>query len=67
MPTFHHGRREHGQNLLVDPIAIVAPVELVMATRGPIIKAGPGDGALTISLARLGHSMTAIEIDAHLE
>ena len=67
MPTFHHGRHEYGQNFLTDPAVLTAFVELVAATRGPIIEIGPGDGALTVPLVRLGRPVTVIEIDARLE
>ena len=66
MPTYRHGRHEYGQNFLTDQSIIATITRLVVATEGPIIEIGPGDGALTIPLARLGRPVTAIEIDARL-
>ncbi len=66
MPTYRHGRHEHGQNFLTDPSTIATITRLVAATKGPIIEIGPGDGALTTSLAQLGRPVTAVEIDARL-
>lgn len=39
-------------------------VDHVRRTRGAILEIGPGDGALTRPLSRLGRPLTAIEIDA---
>ena len=64
MPTYRHGRHEHGQNFLTDQSTISTITQLVAATEGPIIEIGPGDGALTIPLAQLGRPVTAVEIDA---
>ena len=58
------GRHESGQNFLVDTSVITTMVDLVAATSGPILEIGPGDGALTRPLARLGRPITAIEVDA---
>lgn len=58
------GRHENGQNFLVDASVIRTIVDLVAATTGPILEIGPGDGALTHPLARLGRPLTAIELDA---
>ncbi|OKL50747.1 23S ribosomal RNA methyltransferase Erm [Buchananella hordeovulneris] len=66
MPTYRHGRHEHGQNFLTDPSAIAAITRLVATTKGPIIEIGPGEGALTIPLAQLGRPVTAVEIDTRL-
>lgn len=66
MPTYRHGRHEHGQNFLTDPSIIRAITQLVATTSGPIIEIGPGEGALTVPLARLGRPLTAVEIDARL-
>lgn len=65
MPTYHHGRHEHGQNFLTDRRVIAQIVELISDTSGPIIEIGPGDGALTVPLAGLGRPLTAVEIDTH--
>ena len=66
MPTHRHGRHEHGQNFLTDHSTISTITQLVATTKGRIIEIGPGDGALTAPLARLGRSVTAVEIDARL-
>jgi 23S rRNA (adenine-N6)-dimethyltransferase len=57
------GRHELGQNFLVDRRTIDRVVALVAATRGPILELGPGDGALTQPLTRLGRPITAVELD----
>lgn len=66
MPTYRHGRHEHGQNFLTDRAVIARIVELVSRTSGPIIEIGPGDGALTVPLASLERPLTAVEIDPRL-
>ncbi|MGJ3509841.1 23S ribosomal RNA methyltransferase Erm [Enemella sp. A6] len=66
MPTHHHGRHEHGQNFLTDRSTIDTITALVAETSGPIIEIGPGDGAITTHLARLGRPLTAVEIDPRL-
>lgn len=66
MPTYRGGRHEHGQNFLTDPSTIATILQLVAATNGPIIEIGPGDGALTTPLAKLGRPVTAVEIDTRL-
>jgi 23S rRNA (adenine-N6)-dimethyltransferase len=57
------GRHETGQNFLVDRRVIARVVDAVAPLPGPIVEIGPGDGALTLPLARLGRSVTAVEID----
>ncbi|SDR73316.1 23S ribosomal RNA methyltransferase Erm [Corynebacterium timonense] len=66
MPTYRGGRHEHGQNFLTDPSAIATITRLVTVTDGPIIEIGPGDGALTTPLVKLGRPVTAVEIDTRL-
>ncbi|NNM48233.1 23S ribosomal RNA methyltransferase Erm [Knoellia koreensis] len=66
MPTHHHGRHEHGQNFLTDRTTIRQIVDLVRTTDGPIIEIGPGRGAITRDLIRLGRPLTAVEVDARL-
>lgn len=66
MPTHRHGRHEHGQNFLTDTSTIATITRLAAATTGPIIEIGPGDGALTTPLSRLGRPFTVVEIDARL-
>ncbi|GAA1006164.1 23S ribosomal RNA methyltransferase Erm [Tsukamurella strandjordii] len=63
MPTHRGGRHEHGQNFLTDRPTIAGVVDLVAGTDGPILEIGPGAGALTLPLARLGRPLTAVEID----
>ncbi|RDB47724.1 23S ribosomal RNA methyltransferase Erm [Tsukamurella tyrosinosolvens] len=63
MPTHHGGRHEHGQNFLTDGAVIDRVVDLARRTDGPIIEIGPGAGALTDPLLRLGRPVTAVEID----
>lgn len=63
-PSSHQpGRHELGQNFLVDRRVVADVVERVAATRGPILEIGPGDGALTVPLARLGRPIRALEAD----
>ncbi len=64
MSTYGGGRHEHGQNFLIDPAISGSIVDLVSATRGPIVEIGPGRGALTFGLQQLGRPLTAVEIDA---
>lgn len=66
MPTYHHGRHEHGQNFLHDRPTIKTIIRRVESTDGPIIEIGPGTGALTEGLARLGRPVTVVEIDHRL-
>lgn len=56
-------RHELGQNFLVDRRVVADVVDRVAATRGPILEIGPGDGALTLPLARLGRPIRALEAD----
>lgn len=63
MPTYHHGRHEYGQNFLTDPHTISRIVDLVRNTDGPVLEIGPGEGALTRPLLRLGRPVHAVEID----
>ncbi|WP_420824666.1 23S ribosomal RNA methyltransferase Erm [Streptomyces spiramenti] len=57
------GRHEFGQNFLVDRGVVEKVVRLVAATSGPVVEIGPGDGALTLPMRRLGRSLTAVELD----
>lgn len=57
------GRHELGQSFLVDRRAIATITDLVAATDGPILEIGPGDGAITRPMARLGRPIRAIELD----
>lgn len=61
----HGGRHELGQNFLTHRPTIQAIVELVAATRGPILEIGAGGGALTVPLSALDRDLLAIDIDEH--
>lgn len=60
----HAGRHESGQNFLRHRPTIRLIASLVAATHGSIMEIGPGDGALTVPLSRLGRPVVAVEIDA---
>ncbi|WP_019629059.1 23S ribosomal RNA methyltransferase Erm [Actinomadura atramentaria] len=66
MRTHPGGRHELGQNFLVSPEIIDSCDAAVAATTGPIVEIGPGGGALTVPLARLGRPLTAVEVDPRL-
>ena len=66
MPTYRHGRHEHGQNYLTDRQTIRRIIDLVRDTCGPILEIGPGEGALTRPLLSLGRPVHAVEIDPRL-
>ncbi|SDR75909.1 23S rRNA (adenine-N6)-dimethyltransferase [Brevibacterium siliguriense] len=67
----HGGRHELGQNFLRSPTTISKIASLARSTSGPIMEIGPGDGAVTAELYRLGRELTLVEIDEtrldHLE
>lgn len=63
MSHLHYGRHELGQNFLTDPRVIRHITKLASQTTGPLIEWGTGDGAITVSLARLGRPVQGIEID----
>lgn len=66
MPTYRHGRHEYGQNFLRDHRVIRRIVDLAGAggpAHLPIIEIGPGDGAVTLPLQRLGRPLTVVEAD----
>lgn len=63
--SVHGGRHELGQNFLIHRPTIRAIVDLIAETEGPILEIGPGDGALTDPLSRLGRAVRAVEIDEH--
>jgi 23S rRNA (adenine-N6)-dimethyltransferase len=66
VPTYRHGRHENGQNFLQDQPTADHVVAHVAGTSGPIVEIGPGRGALTERLARLGRPLTVVEIDRGL-
>jgi 23S rRNA (adenine-N6)-dimethyltransferase len=63
MPPLRPGRHELGQNFLTDVGVIDRITDLVHDTSGPLIEWGPGDGAITLALSRLGRPLHGIEID----
>jgi len=63
--SVHGGRHELGQNFLIHRPTIRSIVDLVAATRGPILEIGAGAGALTLPLAELGRDLEAIDLDEH--
>lgn len=60
-----HGRHELGQNFLRHRPTVRLLTDLVAATDGSILEIGPGDGALTAGLSRLGRPVVAVELDPH--
>ncbi|MDU0479566.1 23S ribosomal RNA methyltransferase Erm [Staphylococcus chromogenes] len=64
MSAYGHGRHEHGQNFLIDTTIVNVCVQHVARTSGPIVEIGPGSGALTFPMSRLGRPIIAVEIDA---
>lgn len=62
MHAYTHGRHENGQNFLNDRRIIRQVVNLVAQTSGPIVEIGPGHGALTLPMVKLGRPITAVEI-----
>lgn len=67
----HGGRHELGQNFLRSRTIINTIASLARSTSGPIMEIGPGDGAVTAELYRLGRPLTLVELDEtrldHLE
>ncbi|PCC18578.1 hypothetical protein CIK79_09920 [Brevibacterium aurantiacum] len=65
------GRHELGQNFLRSPSALNTIANLTRATAGPILEIGPGTGAVTAQLYKLGRPLTLVELDetriSHLE
>jgi 16S rRNA (adenine1518-N6/adenine1519-N6)-dimethyltransferase len=60
-------RRALGQHFLRDPGIARAIVDLVAPTeRDLVVEIGPGEGALTVELARRGGRLIALEVDAGL-
>lgn len=59
--------RALGQNFLVDPNTARRIAAASGATAGDhVLEIGPGLGSLTLALAELGASVTAVELDRHL-
>lgn len=69
--SMHGGRHELGQNFLRSRRTIDTIASLARSTSGPIMEIGPGDGAVTAELYRLGRPLTLVELDEtrldHLE
>lgn len=63
---YAQGRHEHGQNFLTDARIARQVAELASAPPHPILEIGPGEGALTFPLERLGLRLTAVEIHPEL-
>lgn len=59
------GRHELGQNFLRHRPTLERIAELAAGTTGAILEIGPGDGALTAELVRLGRPLTLVELDEH--
>jgi len=63
----HRARKRFGQHFLVDPGVIAAIIDAVRPTsEDTIVEIGPGQGALTHSLARTAGTLHAIELDRDL-
>ncbi|MDN5724539.1 MAG: 23S ribosomal RNA methyltransferase Erm [Propionibacteriales bacterium] len=56
-------RHDRGQNFLIDRHTISTVCTSVAATNGPILEIGPGGGALTLALERLGRRLDCLEVD----
>lgn len=65
--TRHRARKRFGQHFLVDPGVIAAIIEAIRPCDDEtIVEIGPGQGALTQSLARVAGKLHAIELDRDL-
>jgi 16S rRNA (adenine1518-N6/adenine1519-N6)-dimethyltransferase len=63
----HRARKRFGQHFLVDPGVIAAIIDAVRpASEDTIVEIGPGQGALTRSLANVAGTLHAIELDRNL-
>jgi len=62
----HRARKRFGQNFLVDQNIIDKIAGRFANSRQPLIEIGPGQGALTRELLKLGVPLTAVEIDRDL-
>ena len=60
-------RKKWGQNFLIDPNIINKIIAVLnLNANNHILEIGPGKGALTKQLSKIGHQITAIEIDPML-
>ena len=57
------GRHELGQNFLHSHSTLTTIANLTRATTGPILEIGPGTGAVTAQLYKLGRPLTLVELD----
>ena len=65
--TPHRPRKRFGQHFLVDPGVIAAIVDAIRPSRDDVIvEIGPGQGALTRSLAATAGTLHAVELDRDL-
>lgn len=65
--TGHRPRKRFGQNFLVDQHVVGRIISAIAPTADDhIIEIGPGQGALTLPLARSGARLTLIELDRDL-
>jgi len=65
--TKHRPRKRFGQHFLIDPGVTAAIIDAVRPGSDDIVvEIGPGQGALTQSLARLAGTLHAIELDRDL-
>lgn len=63
----HQARKRFGQNFLHDAAIIARIVRSVAPRRGDnLVEIGPGQGAITLELLRLGGALTAVELDRDL-
>jgi 16S rRNA (adenine1518-N6/adenine1519-N6)-dimethyltransferase len=65
--TKHRPRKRFGQHFLIDPGVIASIIEAIRpGSDDVVVEIGPGQGALTKSLARLAGTLHAIELDRDL-
>lgn len=63
----HRARKRFGQHFLADPAVIDAILDSIHVTKGDVVvEIGPGQGALTVALARQAGHLHAIELDRDL-
>jgi 16S rRNA (adenine1518-N6/adenine1519-N6)-dimethyltransferase len=63
----HRARKRFGQHFLIDPGVIAAIIEAIRpCSDDTVVEIGPGQGALTQSLARMAGKLHAIELDRDL-
>ncbi len=63
----HRARKRFGQHFLTDPAVVDAILDSIHATQDDVVvEIGPGQGALTDSLARQAGHLHAIELDRDL-